>query len=243
MPQAPSTKLETIVVTPFQQNCTILWDQESRVGVVIDPGGDVPEILERLTALGITVEAILLTHGHLDHAGGVEALREALDLKQAGIKQAGIKQAEIKQAGGNRPGGTPVPVIGPDRRDLFLLSGIAAQAASFGIKGMRDAKPDRYLEEGDVLELAGRRLEVLLVPGHTPGHVVFLDRAARVLIAGDTLFSGSVGRTDFPYGDGPLLIRSIKEKLLPLGDDVVVFPGHGPATSIGDERRSSPFLR
>ncbi len=136
-----------------------------------------------------------------------------------------------------------MPVIGPDRRDLFLLSGIAAQAASFGIKGMRDAKPDRYLEEGDVLELAGRRLEVLLVPGHTPGHVVFLDRAARVLIAGDTLFSGSVGRTDFPYGDGPLLIRSIKEKLLPLGDDVVVFPGHGPATSIGDERRSSPFLR
>jgi glyoxylase-like metal-dependent hydrolase (beta-lactamase superfamily II) len=221
MPQ-PSSKLETIVVTPFQQNCTILWDQERRTGVVIDPGGDIPEILERITALGITIEAILLTHGHLDHAGGVEALREAL---------------------GNRSDGTPVPVIGPDRRDLFLLSGIAAQAASFGIKGMRDARPDRYLEEGEVLELAGRRLEVLLVPGHTPGHVVFFDRAARMLIAGDTLFAGSVGRTDFPYGDGPLLIRSIKEKLLPLGDDVVVFPGHGPATSVGDERRSSPFLR
>ena len=227
MPLAPLPKLEIIAVTPFQQNCTILWsqnsggDQDSRVGVVIDPGGDVPEIMERVIALGITIEAILLTHGHLDHAGGVEALREAL---------------------GSRPDATPVPVIGPDRRDLFLLSSIAEQAARFGIPGMRNANPDRYLTEGDVLELAGRRLEVLLVPGHTPGHVVFFDRAARVLIAGDTLFAGSVGRTDFPYGDPPLLIRSIREKLLPLGDDVTVLPGHGPTTSIGNERRSNPFL-
>ena len=219
-PEIP--KLEVVVVTPFQQNCSILWNPERRTGVVIDPGGDVATILARLIELDITVEAILLTHGHLDHAGGVEELREAL---------------------GPQPEGAPVPVIGPDRRDGFLLSGIAAQAANYGIPGMRDAKPDRLLEEGEVLELAGRRLEVLLVPGHTPGHVVFFDRPGRLLIAGDTLFAGSVGRTDFPYGDGPLLIRSIQDKLLPLGDDVIVMPGHGPATSIGVERRSNPFLR
>lgn len=223
MPSGSLPKFEVVVVTPFQQNCSILWNQESRIGVVIDPGGDVPSILARLIELDITVEAILLTHGHLDHAGGVEELREAL---------------------GPQPDGAVVPVIGPDRRDGFLLSGIAEQAAMFGVTGMRDAKPDRLVEQGEVLELAGRRLEVLLVPGHTPGHVVFFDRAARLLIAGDTLFAGSVGRTDFPpYGDGPLLIRSIKEKLLPLGDDVVVMPGHGAATSIGEERRSNPFLR
>lgn len=214
-------ELEVVVVTPFQQNCSILWDPDSRSAVVTDPGGDVPTILARLRQLGVNVEAILLTHGHLDHAGGVEELRAAL---------------------GPRADGTPVPVIGPDRRDAFLLSNISKQSASYGIPGMRDAHPDRYLEEGEVLELAGRRLEVLLVPGHTPGHVVFFDRAGRLLIGGDTLFAGSVGRTDFPYGDGPLLIRSIRQKLLPLGDDVTVLPGHGPVTSIGEERQGSPFL-
>jgi len=215
-------KLEVVVVTPFRQNCSILWNEASRTGIVIDPGGDVPGILGRLAELDITVAAILLTHGHLDHAGGVEALREAL----------------VK-----RPGGVAVPVIGPDKRDGFLLSGIAKAASGFGISDMRDAHPDRFVEEGEVLELAGRRLEVLFVPGHTPGHVAFFDRAAGLLIAGDTLFAGSVGRTDFPYGDGALLKRSIREKLLPLGDDVVVLPGHGPATKIGEERRSNPFLQ
>jgi len=212
--------LETVVVTPFQQNCSILFEPSSRAAVVVDPGGDVPLILERLSSRGLAVEAILLTHGHLDHAGGVETLREAL-------------------AGS----GVQVPVIGPEQSDAFLLSSVSAQAALFGLSGMRDARADRFVREGEVLTLAGRRLEVLCVPGHTPGHVVFLDRAASLLIAGDTLFAGSVGRTDFPYADGPLLLRGIRDKLMTLPDDILVFPGHGTATSIGAERAANPFLR
>ncbi len=226
MPPESSPKLEIVPVTPIQQNCSILWDPDSGRGVVVDPGGDAPVILARLKALGVQVEAILLTHGHLDHAGGVEDLREALDAERS-----------------TRPGAGAVPVIGPDRRDAFLLSGIAAQAASYGIAGMRDARPDRHVEEGEVLAFAGRQFDVLLVPGHTPGHVVYLDRAAGLLLGGDTLFAGSIGRTDFAYGDGPLLIRSIKQKLLPIGDHVVVQPGHGPATRIGEERQRNPFLQ
>ncbi|WP_428390552.1 MBL fold metallo-hydrolase [Lichenicoccus sp.] len=227
MPPAPKLEVprfEIVSVTPFQQNCCILWDPASRAGIIIDPGGDAPLILKRVAALGLRIEAILLTHGHLDHAGGVEDVREGL-----------------ASQGSTSP--SQVPVIGPDRRDAFLLAAIAAQAQAMGIPGMRNASPDRYIEEGEVLELAGRRFEVLLVPGHTPGHVVFFDRAAGLLIGGDALFAGSVGRTDFPYCDGPLLIRSIKDKLLPLGDEVVVMPGHGPSTRIGDERCRNPFLQ
>ena len=214
--------LDILPVTPFQQNCSILFDLATRRGVVIDPGGDVERIVDRLGALGVAVEAILLTHGHLDHAGGVEALRRALP---------------------PTPDGQPVQVVGPDRRDEFLLSNISRQAAAYGVDGLHDAFPDRWLTGGDTLDLAGRRLEVLFVPGHTPGHVAFFDRDGGVLIAGDTLFAGSVGRTDLPQGDGPLLVRSIRDTLFPLGDEVRVFPGHGPATRIGDERRSNPFLR
>ncbi len=216
----PSPKLEIVVVTPFQQNCQILWDGDTGRGVVVDPGGDVPQILARLAELEVTVEAILLTHGHLDHAGGAAALRDALP--------------PVSDA--------PVPVMGPDRRDAFLLAGIAAQAGAMGITDMRDVTPDRYLEEGETLSYAGCRLTVLHVPGHTPGHVVFIEEAQRFGLVGDTLFRGSVGRTDFPYCDGPALMAGIRSKLLGLGDDLAIVPGHGAGSTVGQERRTNPFL-
>lgn len=205
----------------MQQNCQILYDQDTMRGVVVDPGGDVPRIMDRITALGVGIEAILLTHGHLDHAGGADELRDTLPAL---------------------PGG-PVPVIGPDRRDLFLLQSVAEQAASWGIAGMRDVVPDRFLEEGEVLSYAGCTLRVLHVPGHTPGHVVFVDDAHRFALVGDTLFQGSVGRTDFPYADGDGLIDGIRRKLLTLGDDFSIVPGHGPTSTIGAERTGNPFVR
>ena len=213
-------RIEIIVVTPFQQNCQLLWDPDTAIGIVVDPGGDVPRILHRIAANSLTIEAILLTHGHLDHAGGAAELRAALP---------------------TRPDGTSVPVIGPDRRDAFLLSGIAAQATALGIPDMNDVAPDRYLEEGEVLELAGCRLEVRHVPGHTPGHVVFIDATRRFGLVGDTLFKGSVGRTDFPYCDGPALLAGIGVKLMVLDDDVAIVPGHGSTTTIGEARRVNPF--
>ncbi len=216
----PPPKLEIVVVTPFQQNCQILRDGNTGRGVVVDPGGDVPQILARLAGLDVSVEAILLTHGHLDHAGGAAALRDALPPVS----------------------GAPVPVVGPDRRDAFLLAGIAAQARTLGIADMQSVAPDRYLEEGDVLSFAGCRLRVLHVPGHTPGHVVFIEEALRFGLVGDTLFRGSVGRTDFPYGDGPALMAGIRTKLLGLGDDLAIVPGHGAGSTIGQERRTNPFL-
>lgn len=210
-----------VPVTPFQQNCAILWDAETKRGVVVDPGGDVPRILAALDELGVTVERILLTHGHLDHAGGAAELREALTAAR----------------------GEPVAIEGPDERDRFLLEGIAAQAASYGIPGLRNATPDSWLAEGDTVDIAGRSFAVLHCPGHTPGHVVFVHAEGRIALLGDVLFRGSVGRTDFPYGDTDALLRSIKEKLLPLGDDIAFLCGHGPDSTLGTERRTNPFLR
>ncbi len=203
-----------IPVTPFQQNCTLLWDDGSKQAWVIDPGGNVPRIREAIGTLGLAVERILLTHGHIDHAGGAAELRDALG----------------------------VPLDGPDERDAFLLDGLAEQGRAYGMTEARNVRPDRWLLEGDAVTLGSHRFDVLHCPGHTPGHLVFVNRASRFALVGDVLFRGSVGRTDFPYGDPAALLESIRGKLLPLGDDVSFICGHGPGSTIAVERRANPFV-
>jgi glyoxylase-like metal-dependent hydrolase (beta-lactamase superfamily II) len=184
-------------------------------GALVDPGGDLDVILGEVEAQGVTLEKVLLTHGHIDHAGAVAAVKDRLGL----------------------------PVEGPQREDLFLIEGLEEQARTYGFEGVRTFMPDRWLEEGDRVTAAGVEFEVLHCPGHTPGHVVFLSRAHRFALVGDVLFRGSIGRTDFPRGDHAALIRSINEKLLPLGDDITFVPGHGPHSTFGAERQTNPFLR
>lgn len=209
-----------VPVTPFQQNCSIIWDEASKAGMVVDPGGDVDKILAAIDQTGAIIEKIVLTHGHLDHAGGAATLRYALQARMGAV----------------------VPIEGPDIRDEFLLNGIAEQAAAYGFDAA-NVTPDRWMSEGDALMLGPHRFDVLHCPGHTPGHLVFVNAAARFALVGDVVFQGSVGRTDFPYGDHAALISAIKTKLLPLGDDVSFICGHGPGSTIGAERASNPFLR
>jgi hydroxyacylglutathione hydrolase len=230
-------KAAIVPVTPFQQNCTILWEEPSRRAVVIDPGGEVPRILEAIAKVGVRVERILLTHGHIDHAGGAAALKEALE-------QAATTGSPRRSPAAS-PEGSPatIPIEGPDQRDRFLLQGLEAQAPMFGMSGVQNVVPDRWVAEGDQVKVGEQAFEVLHCPGHTPGHVVFVNRAARFAVVGDVLFSGSIGRTDFPYGDHAALIRAIEDKLLPLGDDFSFICGHGPGSTIGAERRTNPFIR
>jgi hydroxyacylglutathione hydrolase len=216
----PRLRGAIVPVTPFQQNCAILWDDDSKAGMVVDPGGDVPRILEAIEQTGATIEKIVLTHGHLDHAGGAAGLRAMLSARS----------------------GTPIPVEGPDRRDEFLLNGIAEQAAAYGFEAA-NVTPDRWLAEGEQLTLGPHSFDILHCPGHTPGSLVFVNAAARFMLVGDVLFQGSVGRTDFDYGDHAALIDAIKTKLLPLGDDMSFLCGHGPGSTIGAEKASNPFLR
>ncbi len=202
-----------VPVTLFQQNCTLIWNTETDRGAIVDPGGDLDRIMEAVTENEITIEKILLTHGHIDHAGGAAELKERLN----------------------------VPIEGPHRAEAQMLAHLDKQGAAYGIAA-RPVTPDRWLEDGDTVEVAGITFMVRHCPGHSPGSVVFINEAGRFALVGDVLFAGSVGRTDLPGGDHDTLIRSIKEKLLPLEDDVAFICGHGPASTIGRERATNPFL-
>jgi hydroxyacylglutathione hydrolase len=207
-------KYQIIPVTAFEQNCSLLWCEETRRAAVVDPGGDVAKIVDAIAAAGVEPEKIILTHGHLDHVGGTHVLAQRYR----------------------------IPVEGPQREETFWLDALPAQSQMFRLAHTPPLTPDRWLEEGDTVSFGDQILEVLHCPGHTPGHIVFFHRQDRLALVGDVLFQGSIGRTDFPRGDLPTLIRCIREKLFPLGDDVAFVPGHGPMSTFGEERRSNPFV-
>ncbi|MBX9862695.1 MAG: MBL fold metallo-hydrolase [Hyphomicrobium sp.] len=212
-PENNGLRAAIIPVTPFQQNCTLLWDDATKVGAVVDPGGDLDQIKAAIEEVGIKVEKIVLTHGHIDHAGGAAELKETLG----------------------------VPIEGPHGADRFLLDNLAKQGASYGIPA-RPVTPDRWLDEGETVTVAGHVFDVLHCPGHSPGSVVLVNHENKLIMMGDVLFRGSIGRTDFPYGDHDALITAIKTKLLTLGNDYAFICGHGPTSTIGNERRTNPFL-
>lgn len=205
----------TIPVTPFAQNCSLVWDDPTRQAAVIDPGGDLDRVLAEVQRLGLSLEQVWLTHGHIDHAGGAGELARRLSL----------------------------PIIGPHPADGFWLDGLAQQSVMFGFAPAEPVQPTRWLHDGDTVTLATHALQVRHCPGHTPGHVVFhspeIDRA----FVGDVLFAGSIGRTDFPQGDHDTLIASITQRLWPMGDQTVFIPGHGPESSFGRERSNNPYVR
>nr|WP_067293256.1 MBL fold metallo-hydrolase [Marinobacterium profundum] len=207
-------KYSIIPVTPFQQNCTLIWCEETNKAAVVDPGGDLERIQARIDELGVVVEKILLTHAHIDHAGGTHEFSTRHS----------------------------IPVEGPHPGDLFWIEGLDQQSKMFGFPQVESFTPDRWLDDGDVATVGNQQLQVLHCPGHTPGHVVFYHQASELALVGDVLFQGSIGRTDFPQGNHQQLIDSIRNKLLPLGDEVAFIPGHGPMSTFGEERRNNPFV-
>lgn len=211
----PKLRVAIIPVSPYQQNCSLIFDEETKRGAVVDPGGDLDRIEAAIAKLGLTIEKILLTHGHTDHAGGADELREKLG----------------------------VTIEGPHRDDQLLLDGLAERGVDDGMFNNRNVVPDRYLGDGDTVEVAGFVFEIIHAPGHSPGSVVFFNRENGFALMGDVLFRNSIGRTDLPRGNHETLLKSIREKVLPLGDHVQFLPGHGPASSIGDERLNNPFLQ
>lgn len=206
-------KYRIIPVTPFAQNCSLLLCEETNRAAIVDPGGDLSRVLLALDESGAIAEKILVTHGHLDHAGGAADLAERLS----------------------------VPIEGPHCDDRFWIDGIPQQGKMYGFPDIRAFTPGRWLEQGDKVHFGAVELDVLHCPGHTPGHVVFFHAPSRLAVVGDVLFKGSIGRTDFPKGDFDTLISSIRNRLWPLGDDVAFIPGHGPMSTFGEERKNNPF--
>jgi hydroxyacylglutathione hydrolase len=205
---------KTIPVTAFQQNCSIVWCDQTRHAAIIDPGGDLDVLLAEVSRLNLTLKAIWLTHAHIDHAGGTAEL------------------ARRKQ----------LPIIGPHRADQFWIDGLPHQSAMFGFPPAEAFVPTRWLQDGDEVQVGHSTLRVRHCPGHTPGHVVFYSAEARRAFVGDVLFAGSIGRTDFPQGDLDTLLASIKERLWPMGDETVFIPGHGPESTFGRERRTNAYV-
>lgn len=204
----------TVPVTPFQQNCSIVWCDATQEAALIDAGGDIPVLLAEIARLGLTLKALWVTHAHIDHAGAVGELTDTLAL----------------------------PIVGPHPGDQFWIDGLAQQSISFGFAPARPFTPTRWLHDGDTVQIGHETLNVRHCPGHTPGHVVFHAPQIKRAFVGDVLFAGSIGRTDFPQGDHDQLISSITQRLWPMGDDTVFIPGHGPESTFGRERQSNPYV-
>jgi len=210
----PKLQIRVVPVTPLQQNCSLIWNETTKNAAFVDPGGDIERLMGALDHFGLKLTRIWLTHGHFDHAGAAAELRER----------------------------TGVAVEGPHQDDQFWLDQVEEGAQRYGVPGLRNVTPDRYLEDGEVLEFEGVRCDVSHTPGHTPGHVVIHNAALKIAFVGDVLFAGSIGRTDFPRGDHAQLIQSITTKLWPLGEDIAFVPGHGPTSTFGRERQGNPFV-
>ncbi|MCW7547405.1 MBL fold metallo-hydrolase [Photorhabdus sp. APURE] len=208
-------KYQIIPVTAFMQNCTLIWNEESKEAAIVDPGGEAEKLIAEIERRGLKLTQILLTHGHFDHVGATTEVAKHFN----------------------------VPIYGPQQEDAFWIEGLQAQSRMFGIEECPSFEPDRWLNEGDELRVGGVDLSVLHCPGHTPGHVVFVNHEDKLIYMGDVLFKGGVGRSDFPRGNHQQLINSIKDKLLPLGDDYEFIPGHGPMSTLGYERQTNPFLQ
>jgi glyoxylase-like metal-dependent hydrolase (beta-lactamase superfamily II) len=202
-----------IPVTPLQQNCSLIWCTRTMKGALVDPGGDLDRLKAAVAKAGVTLEKLLVTHGHIDHCGQTGQLARELDL----------------------------PIEGPHEADRFWIARLGDDGRSYGIDGAV-FEPTRWLHDGDTVTLGDLTLDVIHCPGHTPGHVVFYHAPSRLAVVGDVLFAGSIGRTDFPLGNHADLIAAITGKLWPLGEDVTFIPGHGPVSTFGAERRANPFV-
>ena len=214
MDQEPALQAAIVPVTAFQQNCTLFRCTETGRGAIVDPGGDVDRLQEAIGQMNMELEKILITHGHIDHAGGAAELAKR----------------------------TGVPIEGPHRDDGFWIDTIETDGPEWGLPDARYFSPDRWLEDGDTVSFGAVTMEVRHCPGHTPGHVIFFHEGMKLASVGDVLFKGSIGRTDFPKGNFDDLVKSIITRLWPLGDDVTFIPGHGPVSQFGLERQTNPYV-